>query len=596
MADRSQSQRKVSESSKRRREAGQESDAAGREARGGGLQVRTYQIGAAPILNHFLDRLRLDHWLRDHLPPDDPRTELPTARALLVLVRNLLLSREPIYGVGDWSAAFAPDVLDLFEDEWSRLQDDRLGRCLDRLFEGAGREFILAVVRHALGEFDVRLDELHNDSTTVSFFGAYEDASEEGTRRGRPTAAITYGHSKDHRPDLKQLLYTLTVTDDGGVPVYFGTASGNVVDDTTHRDTWDLLRELVGKPDFLYVADCKLSSQENLAHIAQRGGRFVTVLPASRREDGQFRQRLREQPAAIRWTELYQRTDERDEVCDTLSVHSDEETSSDGYRLLWYHSTRKRELDRTARLRRIERAVQELRGLNARLLGPRSRFRQREQVDAAVAAIRNEHDVTTLLRVEIHETPRETYKQAQPGRPTSSTKYVRESRASYDLSMEVDMLAVAAAEAGDGVFPLLTNDRSLSAEQVLRAYKRQPLIEKRFSQFKTDFAVAPVYLKNVARVQGLLAAYFLVLLIQTLLERELRLALARTERGTLPLYPEARPCRRPTTRRVLDAFESVQRHVVTLPDGTEQTLVTELSPLQREILQLLRINPTQYGR
>ena len=371
---------------------------------------------------------------------------------------------------------------------------------------------------------------------------------------------------------------------------------GNVVDDTTHRDTWDLLRELVGKPDFLYVADCKLSSQENLAHIAQRGGRFVTVLPASRREDGQFRQRLREQPAAIRWTELYQRTDERDEVCDTLSVHSDEETSSDGYRLLWYHSTRKRELDRTARLRRIERAVQELRELNARLLGPRSRFRQREQVDAAVAAIRNEHDVASLLRVEIHETPRETYKQAQPGRPTSSTKYVRESRASYDLSMEVDMLAVAAAEAGDGVFPLLTNDRSLTAEQVLRAYKRQPLIEKRFSQFKTDFAVAPVYLKNVARVQGLLAAYFLVLLIQTLLERELRLALARTERGTLPLYPEARPCRRPTTRRVLDAFESVQRHVVTLPDGTEQTLVTELSPLQREILQLLRINPTQYGR
>ena len=116
----------------------------------------------------------------------------------------------------------------------------------------AGPEMILAVMRHVVGEFSVGLDELHNDSTTVSFYGAYEEAGKEGHRQGRPTPAITWGHSKDHRPDLKQLLYTLTISEDGGVPVYFTTASGNVVDDRTHCQTWDLLQSLVGRPEFLY--------------------------------------------------------------------------------------------------------------------------------------------------------------------------------------------------------------------------------------------------------------------------------------------------------------------------------------------------------
>ena len=166
-----------------------------------------------------------------------------------------------------------------------------------------------------------------------------------------------------------------------------------------------------------------------------------------------------------------------------------------------------------------------------------------------------------LLVVDINEEAQATYRQATRGRPSSDTKYVRHARPCFRVSVKVNPSAVAAAEEEDGVFPLLTNDRQLSAEQVLRAYKRQPLIEKRFSQFKTDFAVAPVYLKNVARVQGLLAVYFLVLLIQTLLERELRMALRKTGEESLPLYPESRPCRRPTTRRVLDAFDAIQRHV-----------------------------------
>jgi len=135
-----------------------------------------------------------------------------------------VVAREPLYGVAEWAACFPPDLLDLWDEEVALLHDDRLGRCLDRLFASAGPEMILAVVRHVVGEFEVGLDELHNDSTTVSFYGAYEEAGKAGCQQGRPTPAITWGHSKDHRPDLKQLLYTLTISEDGGVPVYWITS------------------------------------------------------------------------------------------------------------------------------------------------------------------------------------------------------------------------------------------------------------------------------------------------------------------------------------------------------------------------------------
>ena len=104
----------------------------GRLAQGGGIELRSYDVGALPLLNQILDRMNLEGVLAKHLPPDDPRTELPTAQVLLVMVRNLLLSREPIYGVGEWAARFAPDLFNLWEQEVDLLGDDRVGRGMGR--------------------------------------------------------------------------------------------------------------------------------------------------------------------------------------------------------------------------------------------------------------------------------------------------------------------------------------------------------------------------------------------------------------------------------------------------------------------------------
>src|SRR5271163_887323 len=186
----------------------------GKHAQADGLELRSYDVGALPLLKRIAERMQLQRILSEHLPRDDSRTELPTVTTLLVLFTNLLLAREPVYGVAEWAALFPPDLLGLRQHDLSRLHDDRLGRSLDRMFQGIGPTLIMAVVRHVIKEFALSLDELHNDSTTVSFYGAYDAAGQESEQRGRPTHAITWGHSKARRPDLKQLLYVLTVTSD----------------------------------------------------------------------------------------------------------------------------------------------------------------------------------------------------------------------------------------------------------------------------------------------------------------------------------------------------------------------------------------------
>jgi hypothetical protein len=155
--------------------------------------LRSYSVGALPIINRFLQRLELAEILERHLPCEDDRTKLATSTGILLLVRNVLLSREPIYGVADWASRHAPNLLGISEDQLDALNDDRLGRCLGGLFAKLGPELILDVVRQAMAQFHLQLDELHNDSTTISFYGNYPDAVREGLRQGRKTHAITWG-------------------------------------------------------------------------------------------------------------------------------------------------------------------------------------------------------------------------------------------------------------------------------------------------------------------------------------------------------------------------------------------------------------------
>jgi transposase len=564
------------------------------QARARGRTLQSATVGALPILNHFLDRMRLEGFLRAALPKDDRRTKLSPVKALLLLVRNVLVSREPIYGMGEWAARHAPDLLGLTPSEIGLLNDDRVGRALDKLFAADIPALVLAVARHVVREFGVSLEELHNDSTTVTFYGAYSAAAEERRAFGRPTLAITFGYNKDHRPDLKQLLFILTVTEDGGVPLHFRAESGNVVDDQTHRDTWDLLCQLTGRRDFLYVADCKLATSENMAYLHQRQGRFVTVLPRTRSEDGAFRDLVRQ--GQVTWRLLWAKTDDEGNVLDRFSTSEHPAQTAEGYRLLWYHSQRKAEQDAVARSDRIERALKQLAALREKLGSRRTRYRQQGKVAQAVDEILQTSGAAQWIRTEVQPQVVEIYRQDHRGRPTKHTRYRKQVATRFDLIYSIDDARVAEDAMNDGIFPLVTNVPDLSPLELLRVYKRQPTIEKRFAQLKTDFEVAPVYLKSVHRIQALLCVYFFALLVEALLERELRQAMQKRQIEALPLYPEGRACRWPTARRVIDLFESVQRHTLLRRGQSGDIMLTELTPLQHRLLKLLGLTAPPYGR
>ena len=563
-------------------------------AQAAGHTLQSHAVGALPLIHGIVERLRLREHLEAVLPAEDGRVVVPAATGLLVLLKNVLLSREPLYGVGDWGVRQAGDLLGVTAKQIEAFNDDRMGRCLDRLFDADCASVALRVVGAAVREFQVSLDELHNDSTTVTFHGAYADAQQEQTVRGRRAPAITWGHNKDHRPDLKQVLYILTVTEDGAVPVQFRVESGNTTDDQTHQATWDVLCQLAGRRDFLYVADSKLATRENMAYLHQRGGRFLTVLPRTRSEDEKFRQALAD--GQVAWRHLWDKTDEDGKVFDRFSVCDVANVSREGYRMIWYHSSLKAELDAMVRGAQLERSFQELAALGQKLRSPRTRYRTASRVWEAVEQILTERDVKHLVQVQVDAHENENYRQTSRGRPTSKTKYTRQVTTRFDLNYTVDQQALEVERRGYGAFPLITNVLDASERDLLWAYKKQPQIERRFSQMKTEFSVAPMHLHSASRIEAFLCVYFFALLVEALLERELRQAMKAAEMRTLPLYPEGRPCQHPTAPRVFDVFDNVQRHALTADGQQAAVMVTELSPLQRAILELLGHPSDQYGR
>jgi transposase len=186
---------------------------------------------------------------------------------------------------------------------------------------------------------------------------------------------------------------------------------------------------------------------------------------------------------------------------DQFSIHEPEVTSVEGYRLIWYHSTRKAELDALARQERIERALLRLTELRGKLASPRTGLRERAKVVEAVEVILRETGTEGEIEATIEERAEETFRQEERGRPNAKTLYLKRERIRFDLTIRLDYARLAEEARCDGIFPLISNQTTTSAKDLLLAYKQQPMIEKRFSQLQTDFVVAPVFLKEVSRIQ-----------------------------------------------------------------------------------------------
>jgi len=146
----------------------------------------------------------------------------------------------------------------------------------------------------------------------------------------------------------------------------------------------------------------------------------------------------------------------------------------------------------------------------------------------------------------------------------------------------------------DGLFPLLSTDRALSAKEVLQAYKYQPRLEKRFSQFKSFHNAAPLLFKNITRIEANLFLFFIALIIQALIEREVRTKMGVHGTSGLLIYPEEREARRPTTNKIIDNFEPVSTYSIIENGQVVEVFKDELTETHKTILEYLDISEREF--
>ena len=555
----------------------------------GGFELSSHAVGAMPVINALLARVGIDEIL-DTAVRADPRAKMAPSSALGVVLRNLIAARSPLYALGEWARSYDPAVLGLSPHEPALLNDDRVGRALDSLFDCDRAQLATEVVLSAIRGFDISLDELHNDSTSITLQGNHSGADGKAVR-GTKTAKVAYGHNKDYRPDLKQLLWVLTVSSDGAVPIHYRVHDGNTNDCETHTEVWDTLVAIAGRADFLYVADSKLATRDNMDHIDKREGRFLTVMPRSRSEDSDFRKWVQSQ--SPEWVSVRDDTVPGGPVSAYLMAEAPW-PSAEGYRVAWVLSTSKARRDADSRRGRIAKASQRLDDLATRLSGPKARIRTKAGADDAARAILKQTRTERFFEVSLEEVSEPRYRQERRGRPGPDTRYQRQERVRIALEWKVKNDVVAYEAKSDGMFPFITNCRDLALGELLDHYKFQPCLERRHEQLKSGLEVVPMWLKSVARTEAVLFLFFVALIVRALIEREIRTRMKDEGLATLPLYPEERDCPAPTAERILSMFDTVQRHELVTGDHIVQIFEPQLTPIQRKVLKVLGLSPSIY--
>ena len=548
-----------------------------------GNLLKKFVLQAHPIIQTYLQKLKIPELIATYIQQDQ-RLALPVQQTLCVLIHNILTTPKPMYEIADWVKALDQQCLGLEPSQVDLIHDDRVGRALERFYHGRHKDVFFHLALRAIKVFDLQCSQIHQDTTSVTFCGKYS--------RWGVAELLTHGHNKDHRPDLKQLVLGMSVSADGSVPLVHKIYSGNQTDDRLHPENHQRLRRLLQRSDFIYVADCKLATEENLRRLCDYGGRFVSVMPRTWKEDELFRRRVRE--GKVQWTYLLFRKNNRHPETQVDRYDLAEGThQAAGYRLLWIRSTQKAQQDAQTRDRHLAKALEGLKGVQSRL--NTYRLKSRQAIDQAIEKVLRKHHTQDWIEYQIGARRQSVEHFAQPGRPKASQQGKLSWNHHFSLSFALKQRALETDALTDGVFPLITNleVRDYTAKKVLEIYKFQPFLEKRHTQLKTWQEVTPVLLKKDERVVAYLHMHVMALMVATLIERQLRRAMKRRSITALPLYPEQRPCPYPTLFDIVRVFRGVERYEVL--DGEKLTLFpAQLNPLQKQLIEMLEVPISLY--
>jgi len=221
--------------------------------------------------------------------------------------------------------------------------------------------------------------------------------------------------------------------------------------------------------------------------------------------------------------------------------------SNEGFRIAWVWSSKKTKHDQKSRQKTINKVISGLKELQKRLQSNRCRLKTKQAVSTEAEKKVEEAGANRWIDPNVVETIETKHKQKKRGRPGPTTRYVAIMRTRFQVNWEINNTNVKDDACSDGMFPLITNCEDISFKDILDIYKYQPNLEKRHEQVKTIYGIAPVLLKNITRVEALLFVFFVALLVQSVIEREMRSNMKKAGLKGIPIYHEKRQCASPTT-------------------------------------------------
>jgi transposase len=381
------------------------------------------------------------------------------------------------------------------------------------------------------------------------------------------------------------------VSSDHAFPLFQKAYSGNTADVRTYVEQWHQLIELLGYRDFLYVADSKLISHQSMAHIQDNEGFFVAPAPMYESYKAVFENALdrHDQELLIAYKGHFNRG---------FEVHMTFEYEKKQYPLrmiiLFDHGLCARKCKTIDY--RIEQSKAEFQKLATKL--NRYQLKTEKSIDQACAHILKANKTESFFTYRLINEPVCTYKNKHRGRPPkgATPEQVAVLQDHFHVQLTFDQNAYQQALSRCGYYPLLTNQQPqrLSIEEAMLAHKKQYKSEHTYRRAKGPYSIEPIYLHTPERIEAFLLLFKIALQMVVLIERTARQSIHQRDRGLDGFMPNRKDVRNPRSEYLLKEFEDIVRGKMPLTNGNTYGFISELNPLQRDILSILQVPPCWY--
>ena len=455
------------------------------------VESNTFEfIGQLPLLIPIISKLGIKDIVDGFCPVEREHPEfLSHGEVVEILVYNRLLSPRPLYRVDEW--ALANGIEAVFGIDPMKLNDDRIGRTLEAVAEKM-EEIQGALSLKMMKEFDISADIVHYDITSLSFEGNYNESE-----------MVKFGYNRDKRPDLKQVNLSLDVTRDGAVPVWSSVLEGNKSDVRTVVGNMKKLQQHVKTKDCVAIMDRGMVSGDNLYTLMKKGAGFIAAMPLRGNVQDIILSTSDEKYVDVDYAGRSGEDKIKAAPCSILmktnKVKKDGGVISFNLHGFIYDSSRKKKRDKSSRNKGIEKMNGVFQDVGSKL--NTRKYKKRDYVAAMIGKHTGRKKARAFFNWELS---------GEDG--------------SLHLEYQIDEESLGKAEVLDGKYIIVTDDESRSADEVLKSYKSQHLVEWRFRNLKSNLKVTPVFLKKDIRIAGLVFTTIISLMAYSLLEHLCRKA------------------------------------------------------------------------